>query len=152
MGRQAPTATAVIIHDLDHARAALAAAAEFDRPVTLVSAPGAAGYAGTAWFLKVVALAAADHPGAKWDAVLDCADKPGDVLAALRQGAKAVRYTGSKATAAKLAAIAERYGARLETGRLKAFDLRGETDPRATCRPWFGGTGRATRGDGCGEG
>ncbi len=148
MGRQAPAATAVIIHDLDHARAALAAAVEFDRPVTLVSAPGAAGIAGAAWFLKVVSLAAADHPDAAWDAVLDCADKPGHVLAALRQGAEAIRYSGSKATAAKLAAIAEQCGARLETGRLKAHDLRGEADPRAACRSWIGGTRRAT----CGEG
>lgn len=141
MGKPAPAATAVIVHDLDHARAALAAAAEFDRPVTLVSAPGTAGIAGAAWFLKVVALAAADHPGAKWDAVLDCADKPGHVLAALRQGTEAIRYTGSKRTAAKLAAIAEQFGARLESGRLKAHDLRGEADPRAACRSWIGGKG-----------
>ncbi len=148
MGRQAPAAVFVIIHDLEHARAALAAAAAFDRPVTLVSAPGAAGYAGAAWFLNVVALAAADHPAAKWDAVLDCADRPGHVLAALRQGATAVRYAGSKSTAAKLAAIAERSGARLETGRLKALDLRAETDPWAACRSWIGGRGRDKRGKG----
>ncbi|HEX9769360.1 MAG TPA: hypothetical protein VGA50_09330 [Kiloniellales bacterium] len=148
MGRQAPAATAIIIHDLEHARAALAAAAEFDRTVTLVSAPGAAGYAGAAWFLRVVALAAADHPGAKWDAVLDCADQAGHVLAALRLGAKAVRYTGAKAPAAKLAAIAERSGARLETGRLKALDLRAETDPWAACRSWIGATGRGRRSGG----
>jgi fructose/tagatose bisphosphate aldolase len=148
MGKQAPAAVAVIIHDLEHARAAFAAAATFDRPVTLVSAPGAAGYAGAAWFLGVVALAAADHPGVRWDAVLDCADRPGHVLAALRQGAAAVRYTGSKSTAAKLADIAERSGARLESGRLKALDLRGETDPRAACRTWIGGRGRDERGRG----
>ena len=141
MGRQSQAAIAIVIHDLDHARAALAAAAEFDRPVTLVSAPGAAGIAGAAWFLKVISLAAADHPDAAWDAVLDCADKPGHVLAALRQGAGAIRYTGSKRTAAKLAAIAEQCGARLETGRLKAHDLRGEADPRAACRSWIDGKG-----------
>jgi hypothetical protein len=141
MGKPAPAATAVIVHDLDHARAALAAAAAFDRPVTLVSAPGAAGSAGAAWFLKVVALAAADHPDAKWDAILDCANQPGHVLAALRQGAKAIRYTGTKATAAKLAAIAEQCGARLVRGRLKAYDLRGKADPGAACRSWIGGKG-----------
>ena len=93
------------------------------------------------WFLKVTALAAADHPDAAWDAILDCADKSGHALAALRQGAKAVRYTGSKATAAKLAAIAEQLGARLETGRLEAHDLRRESDPEAACRSWIGGKG-----------
>ena len=141
MGRKASTAAAVVIHDLDHARAALAAATAFDRPVALVSAPGAAAIAGAPWFLRVVALAAADHPNAAWAAVLDCADKPGHALAALRQGAKAIRYTGSKATAAKLAAIAAQYGARLEAGRLEALDLRGEADPWAACRSWVGGEG-----------
>jgi hypothetical protein len=145
MGRQTPAAIAIIVHDLDHARAALAAAAAFERPVTLLSAPGAGGYAGAAWFLKVIELAAADHPDAEWDAVLDCDDQAGYVLAALRQGAKAVRYTGSKAIAAKLAAIAERSGARIETRRLKAFDLRAEADPQTACRTWIGGSKRGQR-------
>ncbi len=141
MGRERPAATAIVIHDLDHARAALAAAAALGRPVTLVSAPGAAGVAGAAWFLKVVALAAADYPEASWDAVLDCADKAGHALAALRLGAKAIRYSGPRASAAKLAAIAESYGARLVTGRLAAHDLRGQADPAAACRSWIGGGG-----------
>lgn len=148
MGKHAPAAIAFVIHDLGHARAALAAAAEFDRPVTLVSASGAASYAGAAWFLRVIARAAAEQPAAKWDAVLDCGDRPGHVLAALRQGATAVRYTGSKATAAKLSAIAARTGARLDTGRLKALDLRAETDPRAACRSRIGGAARGRRNGG----
>ena len=132
---------AVVIHDLAQAKAALAAAAACGRPVTLVSAPGAAGFAGAPWFLKVVALAAAEQPAATYDAVLDCADRPGHVLAALRQGAEAVRFSGSKATAAKLAAIAEASGARLVTGRIKAHDLRGLADPEAACRAWLGNKG-----------
>lgn len=139
MGSEEPAATAIVIHDLDHARAALAAAAASGRPVVLVSAPGAAAIVGAPWFLKVVALAAAEHPEASWRAVLDCSDKAGHALAALRQGAPAIRYSGSRASAAKLAAIAERYGARLETGRLAARDLRGQADPKAACRAWIGG-------------
>lgn len=142
MARQKSAATVIVIHDLEHARAALAAAAAVDRPVTLVSAPGAAGYAGAAWFLTVVERAAAEHPTAAWEAVLDCADRPGHVLSALRQGAAAVRFTGAKATAAKLAAIAKRSGARVLTGRLRAFDLRAEADPWAACRCWIGGAKR----------
>lgn len=148
MGRQAVATTAIIIHDLDHARAALAAAAACDRPVILMSAPGASGTVGAPWFLRVVAHAAAEHPDAKWDAVLDCADQPGHVLAALRQGAAAVRFTGPKATAAKLAAIAGRYGARLETGRVRALDLRGKPDPRAACRARLGATEREDHREG----
>ena len=148
MGGESTAARAIIVHDLDHARAALAAAAECGRPVTLLSPPGAAGYAGAPWFLRVVALAADEHPEAEWDAVLDCADRPGHVLAALRQGAMAVRFTGSKATAGKLAAIAESYGARLESGRTRALDLRGEADPQSACRSWLGTQGRRAGGGG----
>lgn len=144
----AAAASAIIIHDLDHARAALSAATECERQVTLLSAPGAAGYAGAPWFLKVVARAADEHPSARWQAMLDCADRPGHVLAALRQGAEAVRYTGSRATAAKLAAIAARYGARLETGRMTALDLRGVVDPLAACRSWLGTQGRRPQSGG----
>ncbi len=57
---------AIVIHGLGHARAALAAAAALDVPVTLLSATGAASYAGAAWFQQVIALAAKDHPGARW--------------------------------------------------------------------------------------
>ena len=142
MARKAAAATtAIVIHDLEHARAALAAAAACGRPVTLLSAPGAAGFAGAPWFLKVVALAAAEHPDADYVAVLDCGDKPGPALAALRQGARAIRYSGPKATAEKLAAIAGQYGARLETGRIEAHDLRGAADSAAACRAWLSGEG-----------
>lgn len=139
MTKAARRRTAIMIHGLEQARAALAAAAELDRPVTLVSAPGAAGYAGAPWFLKVIALAAAERPEARWEAVLDCADKPGHVLAALRQGATTVRFTGPKQTAAKLVAIAEQSGARILTGRIAALDLLDEADPLAACRAWLAG-------------
>jgi len=148
MGGRSKAARAIVVHDLDHARAALAAAAQCGRPATLLSAPGAAGYTGAPWFLRVVALAADEQPDAEWDSVLDCADRPGHVLAALRQGATAVRFTGSKSAAAKLAAIAESYGARLETGRTTALDLRGEADPLSACKAWLGTQRRKTRGGG----
>lgn len=128
---------AIIVHSLDHARAALAAAAELSVPVTLASAPGAAGYLGALWFREVVALAAAERPGVAVSAVLDCGDKPGLVLAALRQGLGRVRFTGRRATAEVLAAIAERYGAEVLTGALAARDLLDEPDAEAACRRWL---------------
>ena len=129
---------AIIIHSLEHGRAALAAAAALRVPVTLSSAPGASAYVGLAWFHEVVRLAKAEFPDAEADAMMDCADRPGDVLAALRQGLSRVRFTGRKAIAAKLAAIAEAQGAELVTGRLRALDLRGEVDPETACRAWLG--------------
>jgi hypothetical protein len=128
---------AVIVHSLEHARAALAAAAELGVPVTLASAPGASAYAGPGWFQEMTALAAAEVPRAAFDAVIDCADRPGDVLLALRLGLRRVRFTGKTAVARKLAAIAEQSGAELVTGRLRALDLRGAADPAGACRAWL---------------
>ncbi len=154
MTEKAPSERAITVHSLDHARAALAAAAALGRPVTLVSAPGAAGYAGVAWFRKVVALAAADQPGVTVSAVLDCADKPGLVMAALRQGLSRVCFTGSRAAAAKLSAIATAQGAEIVARPRRALDLRGVADPEAACRAWLGGAPapRATRTVGDAEG
>lgn len=128
----------VIVHSLDHARAALAAAAALDLPVTLASAPGAAGTVGPGWFQEVVAQARADFPQVAASAVIDCADKPGHVLAALRLGLERVRFTGEPAVAAKLSAIAEDHGAELVTGDLPALDLRGQPRPEQACRDWLG--------------
>jgi acyl-CoA reductase-like NAD-dependent aldehyde dehydrogenase len=130
---------AVIIHSLADARAALAAAAALGVPVTLASAPGASAYVGPAWFQELVALAAAEVPEADVEAVIDCADRPGDVLLALRLGLRRVRFTGRKAVAEKLAAIAGQSGATLVTGRLRALDLLDAADPEAACRAWLAG-------------
>jgi len=127
----------VIVHSPDHARAALAAAAALGRPVTLASAPGAAGTAGPGWFQEVIAQAASKFPQVEMRAVIDCADKPGHVLAALRLGLGRVRFTGEPAVAAKLSAIAEGHGAELVTGDLPALDLRGEPRPEQACRDWL---------------
>jgi hypothetical protein len=129
----------VIVHSLDHAAAALAAAEQLEVPVTLLSAPGAGGYAGPRWFLAVCAEAARAHPGAAFDAVVDCAGEPGTVLAALRGGAKRVRFTGTAEARRKLAAIAADLGAEIEgESQSAALDLLGERDPVAACRVYLG--------------
>lgn len=70
---------AVVIHGLPHARLALRPG----RPVTLLSAPGAASYAGVAWWRAVVAAVRAEFPESDPPDVLDCADAPGRALEAL---------------------------------------------------------------------
>lgn len=77
---------AVTVHGLDHARAALAPG----RPVLLLSAPGAAGFAGALWWRALVAAAldGGGQPGAP-DA-LDCADQAGRALEALHAGCRIV--------------------------------------------------------------
>ncbi len=67
---------------MDHARQALSVG----RPVTLLSAPGAALYAGCGWWRALVRQACAAVPNVAVADVLDCADGSGQALAALRIG------------------------------------------------------------------
>lgn len=129
---------AVIIHELGHARAALAAAAEVGVPVELWSAPGAAAAAGAGWFDAVILAAGSERHGALFVAVLDCADRADLVQAALRQGLRHVCFRGSKAVAARLADIAGQYGATLHRRLPRALDLWDRTDAYAACRAWLG--------------
>jgi hypothetical protein len=73
---------AVIVHGMDHARQALSVG----RPVTLLSAPGAALYAGCGWWRALVRQACRAVPHVATVDVLDCADGSGQALAALRIG------------------------------------------------------------------
>jgi hypothetical protein len=76
----------VIVHGLQDAVGALAAGVATGTPVTLLSAPGAALYAGCGWWNAVVAEARAVHPEVPCTNILDCADGTGLALAALRIG------------------------------------------------------------------
>ena len=98
----------------------------------------------------MVALAAEAHPEAEVSALLDCADKPGLVLAALRHGVRAVRFTGSRTARTKLSAIAAASGAEIVSAAPRALDLRGLADPEAACATWLA-TGRKPR-EGRGDG
>lgn len=73
---------AVIVHGLDDACTVLAAGA----PVTLLSAPGAAEYAGCGWWRALLERAGNACPGAAFIGVLDCGEASGQALAALRIG------------------------------------------------------------------
>lgn len=132
----APLPPAIVFHGLADAKAALAAAAALGMPVTLLSAPSAASYAGPGWFRAVVAQARAAHREAEAVAVLDCGDRPGHALAALREGVTAIRFSGK--TAHKIEDIAAQYGARVVRERPEALDLQDVSgDPVAACRAWL---------------
>jgi hypothetical protein len=132
-----PLPPAFVIHSLAHAKAALAAAGELGVPVTLLSAPSAAAYAGPGWFRAVAAQACAAHPGVAVTAVLDCGDMAGHALAALREGVMAIRFAGD--TAEKINDIAGQYGARVIAGRPEALDLAAvaDRDMMTTCKAWL---------------
>jgi hypothetical protein len=112
---------AVVIHALAQAEAALAAAGP--RGVLLLSAPGAGGFAGPAWFLALIAEARRRHQGVACAAALDCADAPGTALAALRAGARIIVLHGGCPAFGAVAAAAAEAGATLLPARPAAFDL-----------------------------
>jgi hypothetical protein len=128
---------AVTVHGPEDALAAAAAAAELGRPVRLLSAPGAAAYAGAGWFAALVRLARERHPDALIAATLDCGDRPELVQGALRTGLDDLIYTGSAAIAARLADIAGQRGARLRRRRPRSLDLADVADTLTACRSWL---------------
>lgn len=128
------TAPAIVVHQPAHAEAALAAAEELARPVVLWSPPGAAAYLGAAYFQAMIARALSAHPGAQALAVLDCGERAGDALGALRQGLGAVCFRGSGALAGKLREIARQRGALVLEARPEALDLAAVDDAAGACR------------------
>lgn len=132
------TGRIIIVHCLDHARAALAAAQELDVPVTLVTAPSASAYLGPAWLPQVAALASEGFPGAVYDLLLDCGERAGDVMAALREGLPCVLFSGPEPVARKLASMAEGQGAQLVRARPEGLDLSRHDATLEACRDWLG--------------
>jgi len=103
---------AVVVHGLRHARAALAPGL----PVTLLSARGAAAYAGCGWWRALMQTC-----GAEID-ILDCADAPGYAMAALRIGQRRIILDRGPAFAA-VSAAATVLGATVLAARPEALDL-----------------------------
>jgi delta 1-pyrroline-5-carboxylate dehydrogenase len=128
---------AITIHSLGHAIAALKAAA--GRPVALLSAPDAGGYAGAGWFRALADAARNAVPQACFTAYLDCGDEAGSALSALRAAVGGVVFTGGTEVARRLADIAREQGTHLATARpTGALDLgidcfAGETVMIARC-------------------
>ncbi len=133
-------ARVVIFHSLDHARAALAAAAGTRTPLVLRTAPGAAAYAGVGYLAAIIARARAEAPDAPVRAEIDCGDDPGLALAALRAGWTALRLSGRAEVRRKIAEIAAARGAALVADEPGApvLDLLDARDPAAACRAFFG--------------
>lgn len=129
----------IIVHTPAHAVAALAAARKAGRAIILQSPRGCVRIQGAAWFRKLVEAARAQVPEAEALAVLDCADAPGLALAALRDGAEAVRLDPDVPARAAVADIAGQLGARLdEEPAAPVLDLLDVRDPEYACRRFLG--------------
>lgn len=109
----------LVVHGLDHVRAALGPG----RPVVLLSAPGAALFAGCLWWRGLIALGRAEFPEADMLDVLDCADAPGQAMAALRVGQKRLVLDPACPAAPAVAAAAAALGAAVLPVRPPALDL-----------------------------
>jgi hypothetical protein len=96
----------MVVHHLEQARAALAAAAEACCLIQLRSAAGAAGYAGVG-YLKALGEQAGQ------ELVIDCGDDAGLVMAALRTGCRRLVFAGSEEMRRRLGEMAEQLGAEL---------------------------------------
>lgn len=107
---------AVMVHSLAQARAALAPGL----PVTLLSAPGAALFAGVGWWRALI-QAATEHAAAPPD-ILDCADAPGRALEALRHGQRLL-VLQAPAHFADIAERAARQGGTILTAAPPSLDL-----------------------------
>lgn len=135
-----PSMAAIIVHGRDDAMAAAVAATALGVPVVLATAPGGGGYAGAGWFTALMTAVRVAHPAVTLTGVLDCGDRPGAVLTALRAGVRDIRFSGEEAAAVKLQAIAAASGARLWPDLGAALDLRDLADPRdkaIACRTWL---------------
>ena len=119
---------AVVVHGLADARLALAVG----WPVTLLSAPGAAGYAGCGWWRAMVEAARAEMPGISPEGapgriwapdVLDCLDQTGRAIEALRHGLRRLVLLPGAPARDDVVARAETLGALLLDVRPPALDL-----------------------------
>lgn len=113
-------APAVMIHGLAQGRAAL----QPGLPVTLISAPGAALFAGPPWWIAMLMALRAEHPGFDFPDVLDCGDAPGLAAQALRLGQRRIIFSPAAPLLAEgIAALAATCGAEVWAEAPPALDL-----------------------------
>ncbi len=109
----------VVVHGLGDVRLALSQGGG----ATLLSAPGAALFAGVGWWRALVEAGREACPDAAFDDMLDCADAPGQALEALRHGQRALVLDPGCPAFPTLHALALHEGAVLLGQRPEALDL-----------------------------
>jgi hypothetical protein len=129
---------AVLIHGLADARAVLA----LRRPVTLLSAPGAALFAGSGWWRALIQRARGEFPQGLWDDILDCADASGLALGALRIGQRRIVLDVTAPGRDAVTAIAASLGGEVLTVPPDALDM-SERGAARRLPEWLGDSRRA---------
>ena len=110
---------AVVIHSLADARAVLNTRCA----VTLLSAPGAALYAGSGWWRALIDAARSDYSAVPMSDILDCADASALAIGAISAGQKLLILEPDAPARQAVAAIAASHGAELLTTRPPALDM-----------------------------
>jgi hypothetical protein len=131
---------AVVVHSLADARTVLA----LGRPVTLLSATGAALFAGCGWWRALIERASTDYGDASLDDILDCADASGLALGALRIGQRRIVLNAAAPGWASVAAIATSLGGEVLTLRPHSLDMADRASARRLA-DWL--QARTTPGD-----
>jgi hypothetical protein len=126
-----------VVHSLSQAKAAVSAAAARNLALTLLSAPGAAAFAGAGWFAAVIRKARESRPDMDIAAILDCGPRADLVQAAFREKLTQVVFTGDARQVRPLRDIARQWQAQILRRRPKACDLRHAADPAALCNAWL---------------
>ena len=134
---------AVMVHCLAQVRIAMAAGS----PVTLLSGPGAALYAGAGWWRALMAAAAASaHDHAPPPDILDCGAAPGRALEAARAGQRLLVLRTTAALFTEAAGIAQDYGATVLPEAPESLDL-GRPGAARRLGAWLAAAAHGTPGE-----
>ncbi|MGE0152284.1 MAG: hypothetical protein AB7R90_06660 [Reyranellaceae bacterium] len=109
-------APAITVRDWAETRAALETARAQGRAVFLCSPPGASAWLGAGYWAALQERARTAFPDVDFALALDCGERAGDVMAALRAGVRVSVFHGASETLAKLQDIAGQSGAHVRPG------------------------------------
>lgn len=124
-------ACAVRVHDYNQARSALVAAEKYSLDLALLADPGAATFGGVGFLAALGDLV--DR-----EVVVDCGDRAGLALAALREGMKDIAFDGAAQANAALSSIANAEGACVRAEMPQAdIDLAPGDDASCAIARWF---------------
>lgn len=125
---------AVIFHTVSHLSAALAVAEQTGKPITLLTPPGGAGYAGAGFYRRLLDRGFSAHPDARFRCLLDCGSDAALALQALREGWTDIVFSGPAPASTKIENVATGLGARVHPQPPSAIDLLSAEDAETACR------------------
>lgn len=128
----------VIVHTLAHVREAVSTAQNLGRPVTLISAPGAAASTGAEVFMHMIEAGLEDAGISGSPAVIDCGSDPGQALQAIRLGCTNIRLDAGPDVIAKFRAMVGPDGLVLDGTPLNVYDFaENDRDQASGLKDWL---------------